>query len=110
MTQPESPQANETQSRFQVSRVVSLILLICVIAILGAIFYQVMARFVVPLFLSALLVVIFRPLHAWILEKVKGRQQVGAMLTTLTILLLVLIPISTLVFICLLYTSPSPRD
>ena len=98
MTQPESAKANETQSRFQVSRVVSLILLICVIAILGAIFYQVMARFVVPLFLSALLVVIFRPLHTWILEKVKGRQQVGALLTTLTILLLVLIPISSLVF------------
>ena len=102
MTKSESAKANttdETASRFQVSRVVSLILLICVIGILGAIFYQVMARFVVPLFLSALLVVIFRPLHKWILEKVKGRQAVGALLTTLTILLLVLIPISSLVFL-----------
>lgn len=98
MSKTESVEASETKSKFQVSRVVSLILLICVIAILGAIFYQVMARFVVPLFLSALLVVIFRPLHNWILEKVKGRQQIGALLTTLTILLLVLIPISTLIF------------
>ena len=98
MTKPESAPANLTLPKFQVSRVVSLILLICVIAILGAIFYQVMARFVVPLFLSALLVVIFRPLHGWILKKVKGRQQLGALLTTLTILLLVLIPISSVVF------------
>lgn len=102
MTKSESAianETNETKSRFQVSRVVSLILLICVIGILGAIFYQVMARFVVPLFLAALLVVIFRPLHKWILEKVHGREKVGALLTTLTILLLVLIPISSLVFL-----------
>jgi len=98
MTKTESAQSGDEQSKYQFSRVVSLILLICVIAILGAIFYQVMARFVVPLFLSALLVVIFRPLHRWILEKVNGREQVGALLTTLTILLLVLIPITSLMF------------
>ncbi|QEG24258.1 AI-2E family transporter [Mariniblastus fucicola] len=88
----------EPQSNYRVSRLVSFILLIGVIAILGVIFYQVMSRFLIPLFLSALLVVIFRPLHEWVLEKVNGRNQVGALLTTLLILLLVLVPVSTLIF------------
>jgi predicted PurR-regulated permease PerM len=99
MTKSDSSKTNETTPGYNVSRLVSFILLIGIIAILGVIFYQVMARFLVPLFLSALLVVIFRPLHRWVLEKVKGRQQVGAMLTTLIILLLVLIPVSSLVFL-----------
>jgi predicted PurR-regulated permease PerM len=99
MTKSDSSKPNETTPGYNVSRLVSFILLIGIIAILGVIFYQVMARFLVPLFLSALLVVIFRPLHRWVLEKVKGRQQVAAMLTTLIILLLVLIPVSSLVFL-----------
>jgi predicted PurR-regulated permease PerM len=99
MTKSDSSKTNDTTPGYNVSRLVSFILLIGIIAILGVIFYQVMARFLVPLFLSALLVVIFRPLHRWVLEKVKGRQQVGAMLTTLIILLLVLIPVSSLVFL-----------
>jgi len=98
MTKSESGNTDQPQQGYQVTRLVSFILLIGVIAILGVIFYQVMARFVIPLFLSALLVVIFRPLHEWVLEKVKGRQQIGAMLTTLIILLMVLVPVSTLIF------------
>ena len=85
----------------RVSRLVSFILLVVIVAILGVVFYQVMSRFLVPLFLSALLVVIFRPLHDWVLEKVNGRQQVGALLTTLIILLLVLVPVSSLVFMAI---------
>ncbi len=99
MTKTDSSKADDTNPGYNISRVVSFILLIGIIAILGVIFYQVMARFLVPLFLSALLVVIFRPLHRWVLEKVKGRQQIGALLTTLLILLLVLIPVSSLVFL-----------
>lgn len=99
MTKAEASKVEEPQSGNRVSRLVSFILLIAIIAILGVIFYQVMARFLVPLFLSALLVVIFRPLHRWVLQKVNGRQQIGALLTTLIILLLVLIPICSLVFL-----------
>ena len=103
MTNPESDvtETDETakpEQGYRVTRLVSFLLLVGIIIVLGVIFYQVMARFVVPLFLSALLVVIFRPLHDWVLEKVKGRQQIGAALTTMIILMLVLIPVSTLVF------------
>lgn len=98
MTKTESDQSREPGQGFRISRVVSFLLLVGIIVILGVIFYKVMARFVVPLFLSALLVVIFRPLHDWVLEKVNGRQQIAALMTTLIILLLVLVPVSTLVF------------
>jgi predicted PurR-regulated permease PerM len=102
MTSTESKPTEEATfdpSKMRVSRVVSFILLIGIIAILGVIFYQVMARFVVPLFLSALLVVIFRPLHRWVLEKAGGREQIGALATTLIILMLVLVPVTSLVFL-----------
>lgn len=100
MTKTESEQIRELQPAqgYRISRVVSFLLLVGIIVILGVIFYKVMARFVVPLFLSALLVVIFRPLHDWVLGKVNGRQQIAALMTTLIILLLVLVPVSTLVF------------
>ncbi len=98
MTKSESGQPANPFQGYRISRLVSFLLLIGIIVVLGIIFYQVMARFVVPLFLSALLVVIFRPLHDWVLNKVKGRQQVGAALTTLIILMLVLVPVSTLIF------------
>lgn len=95
----EAPSPTYDLSKMRVSRLVSFILLIGIIAILGVVFYQVMSRFLIPLFLSALLVVIFRPLHRWVLEKVNGREQTGALLTTLIILLLVLIPVTSLVFL-----------
>jgi predicted PurR-regulated permease PerM len=74
------------------SRLISLWLLIGAIALLFIIFYKVMASFLVPLFLAALLVVIFGPLHRWILNKVKGRARVAAALTTAAVLLIVLVP------------------
>jgi predicted PurR-regulated permease PerM len=100
MTIPDSKN-DSAEPKYRVSKVVSFILLVGIVAILGVIFYQVMARFLIPLFLSALLVVMFRPLHEWVLEKVNGRQQVGAVLTTLIILLLVLVPLTSLVFMAI---------
>ncbi len=80
-----------------VARYFSFIFLLGVIGLVGMIFYWVMARFLIPLFLAALLVVIFRPLHRWMLEKTKGRQAIAAMLTTLSVLLAVLVPIGLLI-------------
>lgn len=78
------------------SRYVSFGVLLAVIAILCILFYKILAGFLVPLFLAALLVVIFRPLHAWVVERCKGREKIAALLTTLAILLVVLIPIAIL--------------
>ena len=91
--------ATAKPGKSQFSRYVSFGLLLCVIGILCVIFYQVMSRFIIPLFLSALLVVIFRPLHEWIAKKIGGRVQIAALLTTLSILLAVLIPLAGLIFL-----------
>lgn len=80
-----------------VARYFSFVFLLGVIGLVGMIFYWVMARFLIPLFLAALLVVIFRPLHRWMLEQTRGRQAWAALLTTLSILLAVLVPIAVLI-------------
>ena len=84
-----------------VSRYVSFGLLLGVIVLLGFAFYEVMASFLVPLFLAALLVVVFRPLHRWVAGKMWWSAQLGALLTTAAILLVVLIPLSTLLLLAL---------
>ena len=73
-------------------RVVSFIVLLAIVLLIGVKFFQVMVLFIVPLFLAAVLVVIFKPLHLWILSKVGRRRRLAAVLTTGTIVLIVLLP------------------
>ena len=75
------------------ARNASLIVLLGIIAALGFVFFRVMADFWLPLFLAALLVVIFRPVHQWILDRCEGKQKRAAVLTTLAILFIVLGPL-----------------
>src|SRR6056297_434690 len=75
-----------------ISRLISVAVLIVVIVAIGILFYRVMVGFFVPLFLAALLVVIFRPMHAWFCDRLGDRLRVAALLTTGTILLIVLLP------------------
>ena len=77
-------------------RVVSFIVLLAVIVLIGSMFFQVMVQFIVPLFLAAVLVVIFKPLHLWVLGKFGHRIKVSAAVTTLLIVLIVLLPITTM--------------
>ena len=56
-------------------------------------FYRVMASFLLPLFLAALFSVLFRPIHAWMLNRFKGREAIAAGLTTASILGIVLLPL-----------------
>ena len=80
------------------NRIVSFGLLLAVILITGFVFFKVMAGFFLPLFLAALLVVLFYPLHRWILERVHGRKKLAAFLATTAILLCVLLPFTSLLF------------
>jgi predicted PurR-regulated permease PerM len=75
-----------------VPRVVSLLVLLLVLLILGAVFFQVMAQFLVPLFLAAVLVVIFKPLHESLQAQLPGRPRLVALCTSAAILLLVFVP------------------
>ncbi len=76
------------------SRNISIIVLLVIIGIIGVLFYKVMAGFFVPLFLAALLVVIFRPFHERVSQRLGNRPQLSALFTTIGILLIVLLPIT----------------
>ena len=74
------------------SRMVSFAVLIGSLVLITILFYRVMASFLVPLFMAALLGVIFQPLHRWALAKFGGRKYVAASITTALVLLSVLAP------------------
>ncbi len=81
------------------SRIMSVVMLVIGILAIGVLFYQVMAGFFVPLFMAALLVVIFRPVYMWLLHNTNHRRRLSAGLTTSLVLLIVLLPLAMLVSI-----------
>ena len=74
-------------------RLISFLVLLGIIVLIGALFYRVMASFLLPLFLAAVLVVIFSPVHKRILKKFKGKTRSAAAATTAIIGFVVLLPI-----------------
>ena len=74
------------------SRIVSFLVLIGVIAVISVLFYHVMAGFLLPLFLALTMVVVFRPLHLWFIAKCHGRDRLAAGLTTATAMSIVFFP------------------
>lgn len=64
------------------SRIVSLTVLLALIALMGGMFYQVIAPFLLPLFLAAVMAVICQPLQHFLLKKTGGRRAVSAAVTT----------------------------
>lgn len=80
------------------AKIVSFSVLVAILLGVGVLFFRVMSNFLLPMFLAVLLVVIFRPLHTWILVRCNGRNRVAAGLTTLAIILLFLGPFSLILF------------
>ena len=76
------------------SRIVSFIVLICVIAVIGFQFYRVISGFLLPLFLATLLVVMFQPWHRWFVKKCRGRPRLAAALTTASAVAVVVGPLA----------------
>jgi predicted PurR-regulated permease PerM len=76
------------------SRWASFFGLLAIVAVMGALFYRVMAAFFLPLFLALLLTVIFRPLYLWFVEKSGGLKRLSAGLTTAIVLFLALAPLA----------------
>ena len=74
-------------------RLISFLVLLAIIVLIGALFYRVMASFVLPLFLAAVLVVIFSPVHSRILQRFNGRTNLAAAATTMIVGLVVMLPI-----------------
>ena len=78
--------------------VISFIVLLAIVLLVGAIFFQVMAQFFVPLFLACVLLVVFEPVHRWIGDRLPDWPRTAAMLTTVAIILLVVLPLVWLGF------------
>jgi predicted PurR-regulated permease PerM len=76
-----------------VPRVISFIVLLAIILLVGAVFFQVIAQFIVPLFLACVLLVVFQPMHRWILAHLPKHPRICALITTVLILLVVLLPL-----------------
>ena len=81
----------------KLSRIVSFTVLIGIILVMGILFFRVMASFVLPLFLAAVLVVVFQPTYDYFLKKFKGRRRWSASVTTTIIGLVVMLPIGLVI-------------
>jgi len=79
------------------TRLISLAVLIAIIIVIGLLFYKVFIGFFVPVFLASVLVVVFRPLHDWVLVKTGHRDNVAAAVTTLLIMLALFLPLTVVV-------------
>ena len=63
---------------------ISFGVLVGAIAVIGFLFYRVISGFLLPLFLAALLVVIFQPWFRYFIAKCGGRIRLAAVLTTIS--------------------------
>jgi len=81
------------------SRMVSFFVLLGILLAIGVLFLKVMAGFILPLFMAVLLVVMFRPLHAWFQRKLPGRRRLAAAVTTMALLLIFLVPLLVIIFL-----------
>ncbi len=73
-------------------RVISFLVLLAIVLLVGVVFFQVMAQFLIPLFLAAVVVVVFQPLHKWVCGHIPRHKRLAALVTTLLIMLVVLLP------------------
>jgi predicted PurR-regulated permease PerM len=80
------------------NRVASLVVLLALVLLFGGLFYLVVFRFFVPLFLAALFALLFEPLHRWIRVRCGKYDRSAAGLTTVVILLIVLLPTMAVVY------------
>lgn len=75
------------------ARLISLSVLLLLILFLGGTFFRVLAPLLLPLFVAAVMAVLFQPLLGYFVERCKGRKRLAAGLTTGTILSMILLPL-----------------
>jgi predicted PurR-regulated permease PerM len=81
----------------RMTRLVSFAVLLGLVGLFGLLSLRVMASFLLPLLLAAMLVVIFGPLHRWLRSRFGLAEWLAAALTTLVVLVIVLVPLGLLV-------------
>ena len=81
------------------NRMISLSVLLALIMLLGGMLYQVIAPFILPLFLAAVLAVICQPLHNYFLHKTGQRAALAAACSTTALVSIVVVPLVAGTFI-----------
>ena len=79
------------------ARIISLVALLASIVGVGILFYWFMSSFLIPLFVAAVITVIFRPMQDWLARRFNGRQRVAAIFSTGAALLMTLVPVGVVV-------------
>jgi predicted PurR-regulated permease PerM len=79
------------------ARIISLVALLASIVGVGILFYWFMSSFLIPLFVAAVITVIFRPMQDWLAARFNGRQRLAAVFSTTAALLLTLLPVGVVV-------------
>ena len=74
-------------------RLVSLGVLLVLILFLGVTFYQVVAPFLLPLFLAGVVTVLCQPLHQRFVQRLVDKPRLAAGMTTATVLVIILVPL-----------------
>ncbi len=75
-------------------RIVSLSVLLTLIVILGLTFFQVLAPFILPLFLAGVFAILSQPLFRYFVDRTNNRVRVAAGLTTGTVMASIMIPVT----------------
>lgn len=94
------------------ARLVSLILLAVIVIFLAITFFQVLAPFLLPLFLAGVLAMLCQPLYQRILMKTKNRTRLAAGLTTTAVMAIIFIPamLGTMFAAAQLYSLASQKE
>jgi len=74
-------------------RIASILVLVALVALFGILFYQVMAGFLMPVFMAILATILVQPLFAWLLGRLGGSRRWAAAATTGIVLIAILIPV-----------------
>lgn len=74
-------------------RLVSLSVLLALIIFLGITFFQVIAPFLLPLFLAGVVTILFQPVFRYFLKRTNQRVRIAAGLTTAAVMAILLIPL-----------------
>jgi predicted PurR-regulated permease PerM len=75
------------------SKQLSLYSLLGLLVLIGVLFYRVAEPFLVVLFVGVVLAVLVEPVQRWIKGRLKGRGRIAALITTLAVLVILVLPI-----------------
>ena len=81
------------RERMVMARYVSLLIITVLILCLGATFYQVLAPFLMPLFLAAMATLLVQPILRYFMQRWPNRRPLAAAATTITFLAPIMLPL-----------------